>query len=196
MKLKQINNDSKESDFFAYLKYAHSVIKNTQPILWTKSTKYNDVFYKNARLLVSQEQLEKFYFEAKNIYNCVLDGVDFNYFVKLMSYGKPEKDYYKKKKYYQFYDYHRCEHREKISFVKNESDADKKEKSKNQEWREFKKIKKDKSKKHYRRSPDAHFRQLNHQAYRAKIRQLIKHERFDDVFEKLEKIYLNPWDWD
>lgn len=186
----------KLGNLIAYLEYLYVRLQNSQPLFGEKRKNHNEIVWKNTRLLISNEDLSKYYLEAKNVYNCLISGIDFNTFANLIC-RNPSAHFNEKNKYYPFYDYHKTEYRQKLSFVKNQANLkEKNNDSSKADWREFKKIKKDKSKKHFNRGLTAKIKRDTHQAYRANIKQLIRNGKFDQIFEEKEKWFLDPWDWD
>lgn len=180
-----------------YLKYVYVTIHNKQPIFAEKNKNHNDTVWKNTRLLVTHDDLSKYYNEAKNTYQCLISGLDFHKFSTLIC-ANPSAHFNRQNKYYPFYDWHNVEYRQKLGFVKNYAklQENKNLNSSKQDWRIHKKIKKDKSKKHYNRGLNSKIKRDTHQAYRANIKQLIRNEKFDQIFEEKEKWFLDPWDWD
>lgn len=187
---------SKEDNFFLFLELIYKKIDSSQPI-WPEISNiknYNKIVFKNTGLKVEESILENYYFEIKKTLRSLPDGIDYTHFVNLIC-RNPNKTFYKEK-YYPFYDYHNVNFREKISFNKNKSVIKEKKDNPNKEWRLFKKVKKDKSKKHYRRGLNSEWKRNTHQAHRSHIKQLIKNEKFDEVSKEIQKWFLDPWDWD
>lgn len=180
--------------FFSFLLYVYNSIHNKQKLFAEYKKSYNKTLYKNTRLLATHDELTSYYLDAKVVYNCIPAGVDFNQFVNCISQNPHYKTKYRNS---WFYERHNSDFRQKLGFNKNSAKLKEKDSQKESKkaWREYKKFKKDKSHKRFSNGINAHTKRICNKAFRARVKDLIKNEKFDKIYDEQIKIYLDPWDW-
>lgn len=190
----QIDQTPEAESFFSFLLYVYNSIHNKQKLFAEYSKGYNKDLYKNTRLLATHDELTSYYLDAKVVYECIPAGVDFKQFVNCISQNPRYKKKYRNS---WFYERHNTDFRQKLGFNKNSANLKEKDPQKESKkaWREYKKFKKDKSNKHYSNGINSHTKRICNKAFRSRVKDLIKNEKYDQIYDEQIKIYLDPWDW-
>lgn len=144
-----------------------------------------------------------YFHQGKIVYQAIPQKVNFSQFLSNLNYHFIYQPHYNPMAYRsRFYTYHQgINFRQNLSFVKNQVNAhpkvlDQKTIQKN-DWRISKGFDKDKSKRGGKKfdKPNKKFKQSCNRNFRHAQRQLIKEQKFEEVFDEQLKLYYDLWDW-
>lgn len=188
------------SEFENYLFFLDYVYKKIPEYASANNYSNDKDFYKKLFKRFTPKLL-CFYHEGKVIYQSIPKDISFVQFVKNINYSFIYRPNYNPNAYRsRFYTFHGgVDFREPMKFIKNKSNINKKEFSEKdlykKEWRKYKGFQKDQSKNKNFDKPNKKFKMNKNRCFRHKQNQLIREQKFDEIYDNQIFLYYNLWDW-